>query len=438
MTTGTLTFSDIQNQSHYDATSNGISAGVGVGSTGKAIGPGSVGGTGGVSPMMSQNESDDSSATTRSATSAGSIDITNQAAQTQDVSILSRDTTNTNGTVAQTPDVNAILNQQADTMQAAQAAGQVVAQGIGAYADMKEQAAKNAGDSATAAAWTEGGDSRAILQAAGGALIGGLGGGSVFTAVGGAAGAGLASMEAQALNDVAGGVESATGSALLGNIAGNVVAGVGGALVGGTAGAATASNVQLYNQQLDPLMKRKSLVPSTCTATGPCNESVMTAQMNATGANAQAALNTTAGLPAVTAVAGVGGTFVLGYGISAGVGFYLTPGFGNTNFDAGFYATYGTGYGFDPSAGGSVGFNKGSAADLRGVASNVNTAVSLADVGVGGSVTYSNGQATGASYGVAIKGVPSVAGGTASVTNMTTCTLGISNITSGLTQSICK
>ncbi len=146
------------------------------------------------------------------------------------------------------------------------------------------------------------------MQAAGGALIGGLGGGSVFTAVGGALGAGLTSKAAQGLNDIAAGVESETGSALLGNLTGNVVAGLGGALVGGTAGAATASNVQLYNQQLDPLMKKKSLVPSSCTATGPCNEAVMTAQMNATGANAQAASQNMAtgalyGVPAAAVMA---------------------------------------------------------------------------------------------------------------------------------------
>lgn len=59
---------------------------------------------------------------------------------------------------------------------------------------------------------------------------------------------------------------------------------MGGALVGGTSGAATASSVELYNQ----MNHKNSLVPSSCTATGPCNEAVMTAQMNATGANAQA------------------------------------------------------------------------------------------------------------------------------------------------------
>jgi filamentous hemagglutinin len=230
--------------------------------------------------MMSQDANGDSSSTTRSAISAGTINITNQAAQTQDVSTLSRDTTNTNGTVSQTPDVNTLLSQQAETMQAAQAAGQVVAQGIGMYADSKQ---------ATDASWAEGGNSRALAQAVGGALIGGLGGGSAFTTLGGAAGAGLTSKAAQGLNDIAAGVESETGSALLGNLAGNIVAGLGGALVGGTAGAATASSVQLYNQERDPLMQRKSLVPSACSALGPCNVTAAMAQVNATAANSQAA-----------------------------------------------------------------------------------------------------------------------------------------------------
>ncbi|MFP6562456.1 hemagglutinin repeat-containing protein [Paraburkholderia sp. B3] len=185
-------------------------------------------------------------------------------AQTQDVANLSRDTTNTNGTVSNTPDVNTLLNQQADTIQAAQAAGQVVAQGIGMYATEKQDVAQGAADAATKAgdtalatqyqaeadSWAEGGDNRALLHAAGGALIGGLGGGSVFTAVGGGLAAGLTSKYAPELASLANNVTSETGSTLLGNLAGNVAAGVGGALVGGTAGASTASNVYLYNQQV--------------------------------------------------------------------------------------------------------------------------------------------------------------------------------------------
>ncbi|NKJ50978.1 cell surface protein, partial [Burkholderia sp. SG-MS1] len=173
LTTGTLTFSDIQNQSHYSAASNGISGGAGVGSTGKATGPGSVGGSGGLVPMISQNDNGDQSATTRSAVSVGAINITDGEKQTQDVAGLSRDTTDTNGTVSKTPDVNDMLNQQADTMAAAQAAGQVVAQGIGAYAETKQEAAEKAGDAATAAAWDEGGTNRTALHIAGGALMGG-------------------------------------------------------------------------------------------------------------------------------------------------------------------------------------------------------------------------------------------------------------------------
>ncbi|MEZ0603740.1 hemagglutinin repeat-containing protein [Paraburkholderia sp. IW21] len=263
LTTGTLTYSDIQNQSHYDASSNGISAGVGFGgSTGKSVGPGSVSGHPGVSPMISQNDSGDQSATARSAISAGTITITDDAHQTQNLASLSRDTTDANGTVAKTPDVNDILNRQADTMQAAQAAGQTVSQGIGAYADMKRddavtalQAAKDRGDTAGMAAaladynnWREGGDSRAEFHAAGGALIGGLGGGTAFSTIGGAAGAGMSSLLAPQTKELSDAVAGATGSSLIGNLAGNIASGMGGAIIGGSAGAAGASNVNLYNQ----------------------------------------------------------------------------------------------------------------------------------------------------------------------------------------------
>ncbi|HDV8353798.1 hemagglutinin repeat-containing protein [Burkholderia vietnamiensis] len=279
LTTGSLTYSDIENHSHYAADSNGFSAGVGVGVTGKAIGPGSVSGSGGVTPMISQSDSGDENATTRSGVSAGTINITNAASQTQDVANLSRDTSNLNGAVSKTPDVQNLLDKQADTMNAAQAAGQVVSQGIGAYADMKRDAALSTAKDATAAAkaamqagdtdtaeayaatasqalsdaksWSEGGDSRALMQTAGGALIGGLGGGSVFSTVGGAAGAGLSSKLAPQTEAVSDSIAGAAGSTLVGNVAGNVLAGVGGALVGGSSGAAMASNVDLYNQALD-------------------------------------------------------------------------------------------------------------------------------------------------------------------------------------------
>lgn len=261
MTTGTLTTSDIENHSHYSANSAGFSAGASVGVSTKAVGPSSVSGSGGVTPMVFQNDSGDQSATTKSAVSAGAINITKPGEQTQDLANLNRDATNLNGTVSKTPDVQKTLSQQADTMNAAQAAGQTVSQAIGLYADHKRDAALDAADKAykagdlagaqaalsEAKGWMEGGASRAELQMGGGALIGGLGGGSALTAIGGAAGAGMSSLLANQAEKISKSVGDTTGSSLVGNIAANVAATVGGALVGGSAGAAMASDVQLYN-----------------------------------------------------------------------------------------------------------------------------------------------------------------------------------------------
>ncbi|RQS64344.1 filamentous hemagglutinin N-terminal domain-containing protein [Burkholderia sp. Bp8963] len=262
LTTGTLTYSDIQNHSNYNADSGGFSAGAGVGVTGKATGPGSVSGAGGVTPMISQSDSGSQNATTQSGIGAGTINVTNPQDQTQDLANLNRDTSHLNGTVEKTPDVQNLLDKQSDLMNAASAAGQVVAQGIGAYADMKEQAAQRASDAARASgdttaatafqaeadAWAEGGANRVYLHIAGGGLIGGLGGGGMGSAAQGAAGAGLAALLAEQTRQAAREVAGATDSDLAGKLSGNLLAGAVGWLVGGTTGAATASNVNLYNQ----------------------------------------------------------------------------------------------------------------------------------------------------------------------------------------------
>ncbi|WP_269768255.1 hemagglutinin repeat-containing protein [Burkholderia ubonensis] len=178
LTTGSLTYRDIENHSTYNADSSGLSAGAGVGVTGKAIGPGSVSGSGGVTPMISQSDSGNEHATTRSGVSAGAINITNAVGQTQDLANLNRDTSNLNGSVSKTPDVQHLLDQQADLMNATQAAGQVVAQGIGAYADTKQKEAQRAADAAKASgdttaqaayqaeadSWGEGGSNRVYLH----------------------------------------------------------------------------------------------------------------------------------------------------------------------------------------------------------------------------------------------------------------------------------
>ena len=512
LSTGTLTFSDIRNESTYSAHTGGIGGGVTTGDGGAnygTTGPASGTNAGGVAPMLSQNDSGSDSATTRSGISAGTLSVTDAAHQTQDVASLNRDTSNTNGTVAKLPDVNNLLDRQADMMAAASAAGEAVSRRIGDYAKSKYDEAKSNGDQAGMDAWKEGGTARAEMQVAGAALVTGLAGGN---AIGGAAGAGIASIAAGQLNKLSGAIADSdpTGNAgmntALGNIVANVIATGAGAAIGGNAGAVEGYNVDRFNRQLHPDEKQaiKNLAngdadkehrleaagcalvqcaaeyaPGTADyakysalqteGAGYTAEQAQLQNYNGTSfstasyggmvrqtpgnnlfhysasdaqADQHASQAATAalqpGMPSVTFTVGIGGTIVVGYGGSAGAGVYATPGSGKTPFDAGFYATYGTGYGFDPSLGGSIGFNNGNASGLRGVASNVNTAVSFGDVGVGGSVTYSNGQATGGSYGIGIKGVPSVAGGTTSVTNMTTCTFGISNARSGFTQTLCK
>ncbi|WP_155640192.1 hemagglutinin repeat-containing protein [Burkholderia stagnalis] len=258
LTTGSLSFSDTQNQSHYDASSSGFSAGATTGDGGMNYSThGSTSGknAGGAAPMLGQDDSGSDSATTKSGVSAGAVTITDSANQKQDVASLNRDTTNTNGTVAKLPDMQNLLSNQADMMAAAGTAGEAVSRRIGDYADeMKRQAQKN-GDQAGVDAWKEGGANRALMQGAGAALVTGLAGGN---AVGGAAGAAIASIASGKLNELSSAIAGSdpTGNAnmnqALGNIVANVLATGAGAAVGGEAGAFSGYNVDRFNRQLHP------------------------------------------------------------------------------------------------------------------------------------------------------------------------------------------
>uniref|UniRef100_UPI001642121F hemagglutinin repeat-containing protein n=1 Tax=Burkholderia gladioli TaxID=28095 RepID=UPI001642121F len=256
LTTGSLSFSDVQNQSHYDASSNGFSAGATTGDGGMNYsrhGSASGKNTGGAAPMLGQNDSGSDRATTKSGVSAGTITIRDSVNQKQDVASLNRDTTNTNGTVSKLPDMQSLLSNQADMMAAASAAGEAVSRRIGDYADkMMKEAASN-GDKAGVDAWKEGGANRALMQGAGAALVTGLAGGN---AVGGAAGAAIASIASGKLNELSGAIAGSdpTGDAnmnqALGNIVANALATWAGAAVGGESGAFSGYNVDRFNRQL--------------------------------------------------------------------------------------------------------------------------------------------------------------------------------------------
>ncbi|OAI75383.1 hemagglutinin, partial [Ralstonia solanacearum] len=144
LTTGTLTWSDVQNHSDYSATSVGFSAGGSMGNGGSTYNRNEGKTTGGALPMLAQHESSSESATTRSAIAQGTITITDQAHQKQDVGSLNRDTENLNGKVGKAPDLQNVLNNQADMMAAAQAAGAVVARAIGDIANAKQAEAQAA------------------------------------------------------------------------------------------------------------------------------------------------------------------------------------------------------------------------------------------------------------------------------------------------------
>ncbi|ABE30118.1 hemagluttinin repeat family protein [Paraburkholderia xenovorans LB400] len=261
LATGTLTYSDMQNHSDYSASTSGFSAG-----------------TQGVMPMLGQSASGSSSATTKSGVSAGTITITDSANQKQEVASLNRDTSNLNGTVSKLPDVNTVLGNQADVMNAANAAGEAVAKDIGTYADYRQKAALDGakaanalGETGTAAQygqdaadWGEGGADRVGMHIVAGAVLGGLGGGNFGSALGGAAGAGVSAGLAPRLNELSNSIANgdptgnATADRMLGQVVSNLVAGAAGAAVGGGAGAFAASNADMYNRQLHQPEKTKA------------------------------------------------------------------------------------------------------------------------------------------------------------------------------------
>ncbi|VVD93297.1 hemagglutinin repeat-containing protein [Pandoraea soli] len=274
LTTATLTFSDIENHSEYSANSFGVGGGATVGNGGaneRTTGNSSGKNTGGISPMLPQMESGSERATTRTGVSEGTITLTDEANQTQDLASLNRDTTDLNGTVTRTPDLQDLLNDQSRLMQAATAAGEAVARDIGTYADKKADEARKLAEKTDDPAlkaqylqeakdWSDGGDYRATMHAAGGAIVAGLGGGN---ALGGAFGAGLTSKLGGALNELSNEIKNAspTGNADIDQaLAQIVVTGMGtavGAVAGGTSGAFTGFNTDRFNRQLHPTEEQK-------------------------------------------------------------------------------------------------------------------------------------------------------------------------------------
>jgi hypothetical protein len=220
LSTGSLTFSDIENKAEYKSASGGISAG-----------------SGGFSGSMSIPQSKNSSSTTKAGIAEGTIEVRNQPGV--DLSGLDR-----------TPNIDAgglkeIFDEKkvADRQELGQAVGQLGMQAAGTLAGYMRDRATTDDERA---AWSDGGIYRTALHGMVGAVTAKLGGGDVLQgALGAAASEQMAGVMSGYLTEHHIDPNSDAGKALM-QMASIAVGGVAGA----GAGAATALQGELYNHQL--------------------------------------------------------------------------------------------------------------------------------------------------------------------------------------------
>jgi filamentous hemagglutinin len=227
--TGSLTYSDIQNQAKYSASSVGISGG-GASSGMAPVGPS------GISPSLGMPQGDKSNSTTKAGIAGGTIVVRDGNA---DLSGLDRAPTLDNQALKQIFDPQKVQEQQ----EMAQVAGQV---GMRAVGDISQYMADHASNDADKAAWSDGGANKVILHGLVGVATAALSGGDVL---GGAAGAAASEATSKAMQDYLAkqGVDpySALGKSLM-SLASTAIGGA----VGGGAGATTALQGEQYNRQL--------------------------------------------------------------------------------------------------------------------------------------------------------------------------------------------
>ncbi|WFR98777.1 hemagglutinin repeat-containing protein [Rhizobium tumorigenes] len=229
--TGTLTVADIDTHSTWKADTYG----------------GSIG-TGGLSlaPPVKAGENE----TGKALSAIGGnipITITDPAHQTQDIGTIRRDTANTNTSLPGLPDLEHILRDQYKTQADLQEAQKTMA---GLVGDIASDLYGKATTEAERDLWKEGGQGRALLQAIGGGILGGVNGWE--GAIKGALGAGASSLMAPAIASLVKGMlkdsslsaqDQLTLATLIGS---SLSAGVGGAVGGGEGAAYGAANYQ-YN-----------------------------------------------------------------------------------------------------------------------------------------------------------------------------------------------
>ncbi|AQS42345.1 MAG: Filamentous hemagglutinin [Candidatus Tokpelaia hoelldobleri] len=236
LTSGTISWDDVETGSAWSAETRGDGATIGSGLPG-AAGSGPL-----VIPSLKEKGHDDGSA--RSGVSSGEITLTNPDDQHQDLGGLNRDTSNTNDAIKGLPDLQKKLNEQLKTQQDWAKAAESVAGIVKDIADAKYEEAKRNGDTAGMALWGEGGAGRAGLHGIGGGLLGGVNG--LEGAIKAAIGAGISTISGPELKKVVDAIVAESGltgedakrlsDTITSGIIVGVISGVGGSDAGGYAG----------------------------------------------------------------------------------------------------------------------------------------------------------------------------------------------------------
>lgn len=231
--TGSLGWSDINNEAQYSASSQGLAGGFSSEKNNKGE---RVNG-GGVVPVIGVKSSGDASGTTQSAIAAGSIVIRDSEKQTQDIAGLSRDTDNANGHIDKIFDEKKIAEQQ----ELAAVFGQM--------------ANSAAGDLGEAMGWGPNSPEKAAIHGVIGAIQASFGGGNALAG-------GLAGMSSEAFSQMVDTYlsnntqldrnERGAITQWAATLSGSAIDGIIGGMTGAQSGAAVSLDAERYNRQLHP------------------------------------------------------------------------------------------------------------------------------------------------------------------------------------------
>ncbi|MQB55581.1 hemagglutinin repeat-containing protein [Rahnella sp. RcJ3] len=231
--TGSLGWSDINNEAQYSASSQGLAGGFSSEKNNKGE---RVNG-GGVVPVIGVKSSGDASGTTQSAIAAGSIVIRDSEKQTQDIAGLSRDTDNANGHIDKIFDEKKIAEQQ----ELAAVFGQM--------------ANSAAGDLGEAMGWGPNSPEKAAIHGVIGAIQASFGGGNALAG-------GLAGMSSEAFSQMVDTYlsnntqldrnERGAITQWAATLSGSAIGGIIGGTTGAQSGAAVSLDAERYNRQLHP------------------------------------------------------------------------------------------------------------------------------------------------------------------------------------------